>query len=60
MDLTGWRIAAMRRMLCERATDLDVSVATGAAGARPNGDSGTGGRYPVRRTSRSAADEGVQ
>ena len=26
LDLTGWRIAAMWRMLCERATDLDVRV----------------------------------
>ncbi|MBA3342575.1 MAG: nuclear transport factor 2 family protein [Gemmatimonadaceae bacterium] len=31
-DLAGWKIAAMWRMLCERATDLDVRASGIAAG----------------------------
>ncbi len=47
MDLTGWRIAAMWRMLCERATDLHVSVADVAA------DAARAARLAGRRATRS-------
>ena len=50
-DLRGWKIAAMWRMLCERATDLDVSVSNIAAGA----DSGSAhweARYTFTATGR--------
>ena len=33
LDITGWKIGAMWRMLCERATDLDVRVTDVTAGA---------------------------
>jgi ketosteroid isomerase-like protein len=50
-DLTGWRIAAMWRMLCERATDLDVSVADVAAGAE-SGSAHWEARYTFTATGR--------
>jgi ketosteroid isomerase-like protein len=50
-DLTGWRIATMWRMLCERATDLDVSVANVTAGAE-SGSAHWEARYTFTATGR--------
>jgi len=51
LDLTGWRIAAMWRMLCERATDLDLRVSDIAAGAE-SGSAHWEARYTFTATGR--------
>ena len=51
LDLTGWRIAAMWHMLCERATDLDVSVANVTAQAE-SGSAHWEARYTFTTTGR--------
>jgi len=51
-DLTGWKIAAMWRMLCERATDLDLSVGDVDAGAE-TGSAHWEARYTFTATGRS-------
>jgi ketosteroid isomerase-like protein len=51
LDLTGWRIGAMWRMLCERATDLHVRVADVAAEAE-SGSAHWEARYTFTATGR--------
>jgi len=50
-DLTGWQIAAMWRMLCERASDLEITVADVAAG-RDAGSARWEARYTFSATGR--------
>jgi ketosteroid isomerase-like protein len=51
LDLTGWRIGAMWRMLCERATGLDVSV-TNVASEAESGSAHWEARYTFTATGR--------
>jgi ketosteroid isomerase-like protein len=50
-QLTGWRIGAMWRMLCERATDLAISV-SGIDADAERGSAHWEARYPFSGTGR--------
>jgi ketosteroid isomerase-like protein len=50
-ELAGWRIGAMWRMLCERATDLDISV-SGISADAGRGSAHWEAKYPFSGTGR--------